>query len=476
MSGFGISFGNTCAYVALTQNGSSDVIANSAGERNTSTVVACEDNEILTANPALQMQIRQPQNAVGCLKNLIQPQKFQIACKGQACKFDKEKDDVIVNFQNNSQRSAKDLINHVFQNLKETADSSLGNVEHEAVIAVPYQCSQQYKDTISSSAKDAGFTTIDMIPEHIAALLYYEPDTFKCDNVIVVRVGGQTSDVSLIKVSGGLYSVMNYKEEFIGGTKFDKEIGKFLCNDFNKKHHVRIEQNVRSISKLLRSANEAKHMLTQCNRCECRVESLFDGIDMILPLSRPRFETIIQPDLDKLISTITETAKEYPDVSISKVILCGSGSLVSKLQSMIKERFPQAQLLNKVPGEVIAIGAAKHLYSLQKYSAVLSKIELNEDKTVSLPTISSPIYIVLDGKTTLVTPKGIPLPYQCDHFVKGEGLLEVKSGDTTLLEAEIPDCDSELMLQFDFDENGSLSLIIKDEVTGERSVVEVNSV
>ena len=475
MSGFGISFGNTSAYVALTQNGSSDVIANSAGERSTSTVVACEDGEILTATPALQMQTRQPQNAVSCLKNLIQPEKYHLACKGQACKFEQEKDDVIVNFQNSNQKSAKLLIDAIFQNLKETADSSLGSVKHEAVIAVPYKSTQKYRDMINSCAEDSGFTVVDMVPEHIAALLYYEPDTSSCSSVLVVRVGGQSSDVSLIEVAGGLYSVINYKEEFIGGTKFDKEVGKFLCNDFNKKHHVRIDQNVKSVSKLLKSAKEAKHMLTQCNRCECRVESLYDGIDMVLPLSRPRFETIIQSDLDKLLDTITEATKDYADVSISKVVLCGSGSLVSKLQSLVKERFPQAQILNKAPGEVVAIGCAKHLYSLQKYSPVLSKIELNEDKTVSMPTIAAPVSVMVDEKTSLLVPKGVPLPYQGVHHIKGGNVFSILYGDNTLVEAEIPDCDSELSLQFDFLQNGSLELIVKDDVTGERSVIEVST-
>lgn len=476
MSGVGIAFGNTSAYIAVCREGRSEVVANSAGERSTATVVAHQEGELLTGTPALQMTVRQPANTVHNLKSLLACRLDSVDSSGQSCKLDEHSEEIIVNFSNVARKGVSALTKSVFDNLKETADSALGEDKHDTVVSIPLTSSTEFRNIIKKCAISAGFNVVDLIPETIAAMVCHDGSVVPANgHTVVVRVGGSSMSVTLARVLSGMYSVVDHLEEKIGGNLFDKSIGKFLCDDFNRKNRCKVEDNQRSISKVLRASKAAKHNLSTMNTAECNIESLFDGMDLISNLSRPRFETLIQNDLNKIKDSIQKVISKHDNISITRVVLTGGTCKVPKVQSIIGQLFPNSTILNSSPDEIIAMGAASHAALIGKFPSLSSKTESEADGTVAIPLTPSDIEVRVGDTVTQAVAKNTPLPFKKEMDLPEGNVIVIEAGGKCIAKAEVPGSDdkSKVSLHLEILEDCSIEAIIKDSFTNERTSVHI---
>ena len=153
------------------------------------------------------------------------------------CRLEEHNGEIIVNFNNVSRKGVSSLAKNVFDNLKETADSALGEAQHDTVIAVPLLATPAFRAILTKCATSAGFNVLDLIPEPIAALLaHHSAAAPENGNIVVLRIGGTTMSVTLVRAAGGMFSVIDHLDQELGGKMFDQSVGKFLCTDFNRKH------------------------------------------------------------------------------------------------------------------------------------------------------------------------------------------------------------------------------------------------
>jgi len=474
MVGVGISFGNTSAFVSVHRDGRAEIVANSDGERSTATIVAHQEGEILTGTPAGQMLVRQPANTVRHLKSMLGRKLKDIDVRNQTCKLEEHNDEIIVNFNNVSRKGVSTLVKNVFDNLKETADSSLGGDKHDAVIAVPLNSSQEFRNVISKCALSAGFNVLDLIPEPIAALL--ADDTIHEDgHVVVLRVGGFTMSITLVKVCSGMFSVVDHVDEDVGGRMLDSSIGKFLCGDFNKKHKCAIEENPRSYSKILKASKSTKHNLSTMNTSEINIESLYEGADLCTNLSRPRFETLIQADLSKITGLLKTFTEKHAGVGINRVVLAGGCCKVTKLQSLVGSIFTGAKLSSQASDEITSMGAAHHVGMVAQYSEIKGKTEVEANGTVAVPTTPSAINVRIGDSLTKVVPKNAPLPFTIEVQLPEGNEIVIEADGKCLACAKIPKSEDSgtVSLHMEIFEDCGIEAIIKDCSTNERTSVHI---
>ena len=476
MSGIGISFGNSSAYVSVCRDGRSETVANSAGERSTATVVAHQEGELLTGTPAVQMTVRQPVNTVHSLKSLLAAKLENVDAAAQSCKLEQHGEEIIVNFSNVTRKGVSALVKCVFENLKETADSALGGDKHNTVISIPLTSSTEFKNTIKKCAVSAGFNVQDLIPESISALLSLDSAATPADGyTAVVRVGGSSMSLTVVRVVGGMYSVVDFVEEKIGGNLFDKSVGKFLCDDFNRKNRCKVEENPRSYSKVLKASKTAKHNLSTMNTAECNIESLFDGMDLISNLSRPRFETLIQNDLNKIKEIVQNLVTKHNTLTMNRVVLTGGTCKVPKVQSMISQLFPNSTVVNQAPDEITSLGAATHAGMLSKFPSLSGKTELEANSTVGIPLTPSDIEVRVGDSVTTAVAKNTPLPFKTEIELPEGNVIVIEAEGKCIAKAEVAGSDdkSKVSLQFEIQEDCSIEAIIKDSFTNERTAVHI---
>lgn len=199
-----------------------------------------------------------------------------------------------------------------------TAESTL-----EAVIAVPIHWSEKSRQNYCKAVRDGGFEVIGVITEPSAALLAYDlgVDLNETANVLVVRLGGLSSDVTIVSVDHGLYSVLDTLHlPNLGGTIVTKALSEYLATEFFNKYKLDPRESRRTMVKLNETAENVKHILSTMPSAHVFVESLMDGIDWSQNISRARFENVIGGKLSLFTRPIEEFIKKN-NINIDKVNL-----------------------------------------------------------------------------------------------------------------------------------------------------------
>jgi len=418
---FGIHVGNTSACLAVSKDGKTDVVANPTGDRTTPAVVAFQDTEIIVGLAAKQGKIRNMSNTILNNKRLV------------VGKVDQElldKSTVTINESNGQYTYEVDfkekeyyvtpraVLGHIYKYVHDIADTHCTTIsDSNCVLTVPLDYTEEQRTVIKNTADKAGFKVVQVISEPVAACLAYglgqiEPaERYHC---LVFRVGGLSMSVSVVLVAGGCYTVLANKECLLGGEQVTDVLVQYLGNEFKQKYKEDILRNKRGRAKLAAQAETVKHVLSTLDTAHCYVESLFDGMDFSSNVTRARFDNQLSKVLSDLMSPISALLTESNLLAsdISKVILAGGSTKVTKIQSALSSLFPQAELLNSLaPDEVIAIGAAVQASYVTK--------ETTQHVKETLLAISKDILVGVEGRedeavvvvqdSTLPVKRSVPL-------------------------------------------------------------------
>ena len=98
----------------------------------------------------------------------------------------------------------------ILQNLKNTAESYLGDKVDKAVITVPAYFNDAERQATKDAGKIAGLEVERIINEPTAAALAYGLDKTEQDQkVLVFDLGGGTFDVSILELGDGVFEVLS---------------------------------------------------------------------------------------------------------------------------------------------------------------------------------------------------------------------------------------------------------------------------
>lgn len=180
---------------------------------------------------------------------------------------------------------------------------------------------QKSRQQYCKAVRDGGFDVIGVITEPSAALLAYDigVDPNETSNVLIVRLGGLTSDLTIMSVKNGLYSVIDSLHlTHLGGNILTQALSEYLASEFYAKYKLDPRESRRTMVKLNETAENVKHILSSMPSAHVFVESLMDGIDWSQNISRARFENVISAKLTLFSRPIDEFIKKH-NVDIDKV-------------------------------------------------------------------------------------------------------------------------------------------------------------
>lgn len=202
----------------------------------------------------------------------------------------------------------------------------------EVVIAVPINWTQKSRQNYCEAVRDGGFDVIGVITDPSAALLAYDIglDEAESLNVLVVRLGGLSTDLTIMSVRDGLYSVVNSLHlSQLGGCILTQALSEYLASEFFSKYKLDPRESRRTMVKLNETAENVKHILSSMPSAHVFVESLMDGIDWSQNISRARFENVIGTKLPLFSRPIEDFLKKH-NINIDKV------SILNFLQPFIE--------------------------------------------------------------------------------------------------------------------------------------------
>ena len=281
---------------------------------------------------------------------------------------------------------------------------------------MPTDFSDAQKTAVQEAAKNAGLELLQLIPEPAAALLASDRKLASLDKPVdrvsvVADFGGIRSDVAVVSVRGGMYTVLATAHDYaLGGRTLDNVLVEYFSKEFAKKHKNASDpqQNARSVAKLRLEAEAVKKSLSLGNTANFNVESLADGIDFSATVNRTRYDLFLAgKTYTRFTQLILDAVKkaELDVLDVDEVVLAGGSAHTPRIASNVANAFPESTkviapstLADAVnPSELTARGAALQAELIEGFDP--EDVEQSTHPMVTVtPHLASTVGIVVTNK------------------------------------------------------------------------------
>jgi len=367
----GIDLGTTYSCVGVWQNEKVEIVANDQGINTTPSYVAFTEEERLIGDAAKNQTARNPTNTVFDAKRLIGRKFSDRTVQDDIALWPfkvesgpGEKPLISVNFKGEQKKfQAEEISSMVLVKMKEIAETYLGKTVSGAVVTVPAYFNDSQRQATKDAGTIAGLNVSRIINEPTAAAIAYGLDKQGQGekNVLIFDLGGGTFDVSLLTIEDGIFEVKATNgHTHLGGEDFDNVIVEFCIAAFKKQTGIDIKGNARAMRRLRTQCEKAKRILSSAHQSEIYCETLAEGEDFNINVSRAKFEELCMPHFRKCMPPVEQVLQDS-DIGksqIHEVVLVGGSTRIPKIQSMLQDFFNGKQLNRSInPDEAVAYGA-----------------------------------------------------------------------------------------------------------------------
>jgi molecular chaperone HscA len=252
--------------------------------------------------------------------------------------------------------SPVDLSSLILKELKKRAEHILKTTVSKAVITVPAYFNDAQRQATRDAGKLAGLDVLRIVNEPTAASLAYGfgTDTSEEKTIAVYDLGGGTFDVSILKISNGIFEVLSTNgDTYLGGDDFDRVIIEHWLQQL-KIEKQSLHENKELAQQLRTKAEKAKKALSNA-------ETFSDELNgNTLQLNRKELNELIQPFIDKTLESCRLALKDagLQKNNIDVVVMVGGSTRVPSVKSAVSDFFGRKVNDELNPDEVVALGAA----------------------------------------------------------------------------------------------------------------------
>jgi L1 cell adhesion molecule like protein len=145
------------------------------------------------------------------------------------------------------------------------------------------------------------------------------------------------------------------------GEDIDTRIVNYVLEEFKRKNKVDLSDNKKALRRIRTAAERAKRSLSGQTQANIEIDSLYEGNDFSVNLTRAKFESLCSDIFQRTLEPVERVLK---DAKISKgeihdIVLVGGSTRIPKVQELLSNFFNGKELCRKInPDEAIAYGAA----------------------------------------------------------------------------------------------------------------------
>lgn len=358
----GIDLGTTNSLVAIIHPESRQPIA--LKEHNSSSLVPSivhfnEMGDAVVGEEAKQYLETDPQNTIFSAKRLMGKSYKDIQENAGFFTYkviDDDTDSLVKVQVGDRFYSPIDLSSFILKELKQRAEHILKTPVTKAVITVPAYFNDAQRQATRDAGKLAGLDVLRIVNEPTAASLAYGLGLQKDEEktIAVYDLGGGTFDISILKISNGIFEVLSTNgNTYLGGDDLDRSIVQYWMNEAGITQDE-LKQSKELSQGLRLRAEEAKKHLSANDSFSIE----WNGNN--LSITKEKFESLIKPligqTIDSCKNALTDSKLSIKD--IDTIVMVGGSTRVPAVKEAISAFFGKPVNDSVNPDEVVALGAA----------------------------------------------------------------------------------------------------------------------
>ncbi len=240
-------------------------------------------------------------------------------------------------------------------------------VRPRIVICVPPCITSVEKRAVRESALSAGAREVYLIEEPMAAAIGAGLDVTAATGNMIVDIGGGTTDVAVISLSG----IVTSRSIRCGGDKMDEAIINYVKRKYNMLVGERTAEQIKITIGVASPTAKTETM-------EIKGRDLVAGIPKVIVATSDEIREALVEPIHAIVETVHLTLERTPpelaaDIVDRGIMLVGGGSLLRDFDQVLRQETKLPILRSEDPFTAVVHGAGKALEDLQ----LLRQVALN---------------------------------------------------------------------------------------------------
>src|SRR5438094_399601 len=266
----GIDLGTTNSLVAIVEDGTPRVIPGADGNMLVPSVIYFDEGgNVQVGNDAKAKMVEKPTNTIFSIKRFMGKGIDDVREDLPLLPFEVSPDsEHIIRLRIfGRDYTPPELSAFILRELKRNAEAALGEEIVNAVITVPAYFNDAQRQATKDAGRIAGLDVLRIVNEPTAASLAYGLQERKQGVIAVYDFGGGTFDISILKLSEGIFEVLSTSgDTHLGGDDIDEQLIRLVLGEMGG--------GKPSIPAIRKAVLKAKEDLSSSDKAEIVIDEL----------------------------------------------------------------------------------------------------------------------------------------------------------------------------------------------------------